>query len=120
MLKRFVLRTASLARVLPFLYCARPMPARTIRIPATTSSSISVKPRALPVFVFRSIECRRIRGCVYVEDVLPAPARGVGLVLVRAQAPLGFLRHRISGDAAKEFQLAAGLVIRRADAVDQR
>src|SRR5262245_9225917 len=115
MLKRSVFSTPSRARVTPPLYCARPIPARTTRTVATTSSSSNVKPRSppirsrdrsvamLPVLVLGAVEGRRIRGRMNVEHVLPAPTRRIGVVLIRPQTPLGGLGHRILGDAAEKL-----------------
>ena len=43
----------------------------------------------LPVSIFGAVERRALERRVDVEDVLSAPPRGVGLVLVRPQTPLG-------------------------------
>src|SRR5262252_9193941 len=98
----------------------------------TTISSSIVKPRspragswdevfmALPVPVLGAVERGAVEGRVDVEDVLPAPVRRVGPVLIRAQSPLGLVRHRIDGNPAEEFQLAAGGVVGGVDAVDER
>ncbi len=53
---------------------------------------------------------------VDVEDVLPAAAVGVGLVLVGAQAPVGGAGHGIDRDGAQE----ADFFVLDVDAVDQR
>src|SRR5437867_5489469 len=65
----------------------------------------------LPVFVLRAVERRAVELRVNVEDVLAAPARRVGLVLVRAHSPLGRVRHRIDGDLAEELELASRRVV---------
>src|SRR5216117_3465936 len=106
------------------LYCVMPIDARTTISVRTTSSSMSVKPRSvqrrLPGFVLGAIECCSIEGRVHVKDVLAAPSRGVGLVLIGAQAPLGAARHRIDGNAAQELELASRRIVRRRHAVDER
>src|SRR5262245_7833606 len=107
-----------------FRYCVIPIVARTTISVITTSSSIIVKPLALvteglPVFVFRSIERCTAGSRVDVENVLAAPLRRVGLVLVRAHAPLGAARHRIDRDTAQKLELAARRIVRRRYAVDE-
>src|SRR5688500_16676707 len=70
----------------------------------------------LPVLVLRAVERRCRRLGVDVEDVLPTPRGGVGLVLIRAQAPLRGPRNRIDRHLAQELELAPGLVVDDADA----
>src|SRR5262245_27068089 len=87
----------------------------------TTRSSMRVKPRSFispnsPFPVFRAIQRLAIERRVDVEHVLAAPARRIGLVLVRAHAPFVAPRHRIGGNAAQESQLPPGRVVRGGDA----
>src|SRR5437868_15265505 len=107
-------------------YCAIAIDARMTMIVITIASSIIVKPRSAvrrwrisPVLELRSVERGAVVGGVDVEDVLAAPARRVGLVLIRPAPPRRRMRHRIDRHAAQEFQLAAGGVVRRGDAVYQ-
>src|ERR687898_1310428 len=79
-----------------------------------------VKPRLLPVPVFRAIECRARRSGIDIEYILSAPARRVGVVLVRAQAPFGGLHHRIDWYPAQVLQLSTGDVIGCRDPLDER
>src|SRR4029077_4754616 len=91
-------------------------------IDITTMSSMSVKPRAernLPVTVLGAVERGALECRVDVEDVLAAPLRRVRLVLVGTKRPLGRPGHGIDGDAAEEFQLPAGRVVVRRDAVHE-
>src|SRR3979411_268895 len=122
MRKRSSLSTASFAWITPVLYCDIPIVARITMSEITTRSSIIVKPRsrALPVLIFGSIERLAIEGCVNVEDVLAAPMRRGGLVLIRAHAPLGGARHRIHRHSPEKFQLATGRVVVCGDTLDER
>src|SRR5262245_48417513 len=95
----------------------------------TTISSMSVNPRAvcrqrfmmaLPVSELRPVERLAVEGRVDVEDVLPAPTRGVGSVLVRTESPLAASRHGIGRNVAEKFQLASRRIVRGGDAVDER
>ena len=75
---------------------------------------------SVPVPILRAVQgCALILG-VHVVDVLPAPARGVGFVLVRAQPPFVVAHRRVHGNAAQELQLAAGGVVGHRHAVHQR
>src|SRR5688572_17783312 len=100
-------------------YCTIARLARITMSASTTINSMMVKP-PLPVLVFRPIEPCPLRRRVDVEDVLPPPRGGVGVVLVRAHPPLGRLGHRVNGNAPEEFDLAAGHVVRRRHAFDER
>src|SRR5262245_49164593 len=81
------------------------------RIPITTITitiSMKVNParrKALPLTVFRPIECGCRRLGEHVEDVLTSPDAGVRLVLIRAHPPLGRVGHRVDRDAAEELEL---------------
>src|SRR3954467_12276082 len=102
-------------------YCAIPIVVRMTIRETTTSNSIIVKPRSarlpespiikLPVLVFRPVERRSVERRVDVEHVLPAPPRGVRLVLVRAHAPFGRAHHRIDRNVPQVLQLPAGRVV---------
>ena len=43
---------------------------------------------------------------IHIEDVLAAPACGTGIVLDRAEPPVGTTSHRINRDAPQEADLA--------------
>src|SRR6185295_4436257 len=120
--KRSSLSTASFDRCTLFPYTVIPIPARMTMSAMTIIISIRVNPdirdgRAgvacsssiyqLPVPVLRAVERLPFALAVHVEDVLPAPARRIGLVLVGAHPPLRLPRHRIDGDAAQELELAS-------------
>src|SRR6187401_712619 len=95
MRKRSCFSVASFAETTELRYCTRPMAARIEISEITISSSTSVKPAFLPVFILRAIEGLAFRFRVDVVDVAAAPRGRVGLVAVGAQAPLGRLRNRI-------------------------
>src|SRR5690242_6066857 len=81
----------------------------------TTMSSTKVKPSladlgvrpTLPLGICRAIG-RLIAGfAIDVEDVLSTPARGLGVVLVAAQAPVFLLGEGVPRDPAEEADLLA-------------
>src|SRR6476620_1161099 len=89
----------------------------------TTINSMIVKPAAdrnLPVTIFRSIQCGAVEGGADIENVLPTPVGGIRIVLIGPQGPLRVLRHRINRDTPQKLEFAAGGVVGRRDAVDQR
>src|SRR4029079_3130955 len=142
MRKRSVRSVASLALWTELRYCTTPIVARIEINAMTMSSSMSVKPRARrivsfifvpalselpftrvegsPVAVLGSVEPRSLCLGVDVVDVAAAPRRGVRFVAVRSQSPVSSLRHRVLRNAAKEFQLSAGRVVRHGDAFNER
>src|SRR5438105_12254162 len=61
----------------------------------------------LPVDVLRAIERSSVRFGENVEDVLASPARGFGVVVHGAHAPLGLARHGINGDPPQEANFLA-------------
>src|SRR5215203_1971874 len=124
MRKRSSLSVASRDSVTAFCAPTVASAASTVMIAITMTSSMRVHPpwprRArLPVDILRSVEGDAPALREHIVDVLAAPGRGVGVVLIRPHAPLLRVRHRIHRDAAQEFQLAAAGVAVGADALDQ-
>src|SRR3954451_4376533 len=87
------------------------MPASTVMIAITMTSSISVHPAcrrdaraatALPVRILGSIEGDPAALRIDIVHVLAAPAARVVVVLVGPHAPLELVRHRIHGDPSEE------------------
>src|SRR6185503_8265935 len=74
----------------------------------------------LPVTVLGAVERSRTALGKHVEHVLPAPRRRVRLVLVRPQAPLHAVGHRVDRNPPQVFELAAGRVVGRRHALDER
>src|SRR5436190_8020482 len=100
-------------------YCTIARLARITISASTTINSMIVKPR-LPVLVLRPIKRSPVRGRADVEHILPAPGGGVGVVLVRPQAPFGRLDHRVDRYASQEPDFATGHIVRGRYAFDQR
>src|SRR6516225_1819375 len=93
----------------------------------TTTSSISVKPRSvisrfttLPVLVFRAVKRFAFERRVNVEHVLSAPSRRIGLVLVRAHAPLVATCHGVDRNAPQELQFPPRGIIGGSHPIHQR
>src|SRR5262245_42402933 len=70
----------------------------------TIINSSSVKPRLLPLVVFRAIESRPLRFTVHVEYILPAPRGCLRIVLVGPLTPFGGIRHRILRNPSQKLQ----------------
>src|SRR6476661_987696 len=100
-----------------------PIVASVTMMVMTTISSMIVNPRAepplLPVAVFGAVKCGSLELRVDVEDILPAPSRGVRIVLVRPLSPFGRVRHRIDRYAAQEFKLTPRRIVLDRDAIDE-
>src|SRR6185503_4113694 len=94
-------------------------PQRPFNSPLPEFNNSSFVNGALPVPVLGAVERSALERGVDVEDVLPAPARRVGLVLVGSHPPFGGVRHRIDRDPAQELELPAGGVVRGADPIHQ-
>src|SRR5215203_1917025 len=104
-------------------YWAMPIVARMTISVITTNSSIMVKPRVdrnLPVTVLGAIERGTLERGVDIEYILPAPPRGVGVVLVGTLPPFGVVGHRVDRHPPQELQLAAGRVVHDCDPFDER
>src|SRR5215475_11669514 len=109
MRKRSSRRVASLDVITALRAPIVAMPASTVMIAITMTSSISVQPpfaairRAphpvLPVRIFRPVEGDTGALAVHIVHVLAAPAGRVRLVLVGAHAPLGVVRHGVDRHA---------------------
>src|SRR5690606_10374672 len=72
-----------------------------------------------PVFVLGAVERRALRLRVDIEDVAPAPARGIRFIGVGPEPPVLRVRHRIDRDAPEKLQLPARRVVVRRDALDE-
>src|SRR5215471_20712739 len=114
--KRSSLSVASLARCGEGVRAGMAIAARMPMMVMTTRSSSSVNPRARrfllglpitshhsPIFIERAVDRLQRREAVDVVDVLASPGGGVGLVLKRAQTPLGLLGHRIDRYPSKKL-----------------
>src|ERR1051326_7211262 len=108
---------------------------RITTIVITTSRSTNVKPRrrsraslaapppprlsTLPLGIRCAIGRFLVRLAVHAEYILAAPAGGLGVVLIAAQAPFGLVREGVARDLAQQPDLLAVGAIGKLDAFDQ-
>src|SRR5450755_4937465 len=92
----------------------------------TTINSMRVKPQcgrrahptvclllkfALPLRIRGPIACLVNRCREHIEDVLPSPGTGLGVVLHAALAPIGVAGHGVLGHTAEKADLAGSLAV---------
>src|SRR5712691_9355096 len=67
---------------------------------------VGLRMEILPVSIFGTVQRSSVGEGIDVEHVVATPAPGIGVVLHRAEAPVGVSGHGVHGDLPQEAHLA--------------